>query len=344
MKSLLILSDSIGYRTNRDNNRLLQYCQEGNVQAELLSYTDFFKKKPFSPKSEKLNVMFWFPIDFWNEHCEVPEDTGVYGTSKKAYNRFKDFWSRVKERVEMQFPDRKISYIIPPDIAFIDRDKIETHRLLTESKVPTTTMLSKDLEAVLQKAEEAGVFIKCRYGACGKGITYISPGKWVTNYVIGEKNTIQNFSPDEQWEFSDITGNKDFLKRLLDLEVIAEQEITPPELSKKDHKFDIRSYVVFGEVPHMFLRENNVKSIITNFNQGGTVHHEYTKYLPQQPIELVKQISLDSVKTFPSQILGVDVMFDGDLQTPKILEIQSFPGLPDFRYFNLLKFLVTKLD
>ena len=344
MRSLLILSDPIGYRTNRDNKRLVQYCQEGDVEAELLSYEDFFKKKPRPLSSENLNVVFFFSTDFWNKNCEIPEDTGVYGTSKKAYNRFRDFWLRVKERVETQFQDRKISYIIPPEIAFVDRDKIESHRLLIEKQIPTTTLLPRDLEVVLQKAEEKGIFIKCRYGACGKGITYISPEKWFTNYIIGERGVIQNPLSEDQWVFSDVTRNKDFLKRLLDLEVIVEQEIIPPNLSKKGNKFDIRSYVVFGQVPHMFLRENSREKVITNFDQGGTVHHEYYKHLSLKEIKRVQQISLDASRAFPSKILGIDVMFDNDFETPKILEAQSFPGMPDIRYFNLLRFLVTKLD
>ena len=84
---------------------------------------------------------------------------------------------------------------------------------------------SKNLEIILNISKNEGVFIKSRYGALGKGITYLSKKDGLRIIKLEEKNNVENYLDIKDWKFSEITENKDFLKNLLDLEVIIEKKL-----------------------------------------------------------------------------------------------------------------------
>jgi len=354
MKTLLILGDYKDSSVNPNIKRLQRYSREIGLPTRTMTYEQLLEGKKIGVDSEDMAVMFFFPFTFWYQNCEIPSDTGIYGTSKRVYEEFEGFWQDVREATETGFPDRNISYVINPDFAAIDRDKIATHDLLEEKGVRTTTKLPRDLTTVMDIAGERGVFVKARYGACGKGITYLSPQGWFTNYKIGEGNTLENHVADlettgrsgdpleAEWNFVEITGNRDILKRILDLEMIVEEEITPPQL-KEGVKFDARAYSIFGKTPHIFVRENGVKSIITNFSQGGTINHRYKDVLPEDAVSLIERETSRAANALESQFLGVDVMFEKDLQSPRVLEVQTFTGYPKIRSFNLSRYLARQI-
>jgi len=341
MNSLLILGEHQDSSLNPNIKRLQRYSTEMEIPTRVRNYEEFFSK-PIKINTEDLAVMFFFPYKFWNQTCETPEDTGIYGTSSKSYKRFEQFWKDVKGNLEEKFKGINLKYIIDPDFAALDRDKIATHKLLKKANIPTTKKLPKDFSYLLELVKTHGIFIKPRYGALGKGITYLSPSKWLTNYGVGRNNVPYNYSCEKGWFFKEITGNHEFLKRILDLEMIVEKEIVPPKL-EKGKKFDLRSYAVFKKVPYIFMRENETKDIITNFSQGGRAIHDVEKKLPKKVIELAKKEGLKTAQTLNSHFLGIDIIFDKNLQTPRVLEVQTFTGFPKIRKFNLPRYLAEHI-
>jgi len=346
MRSLLILVEHRDSNVNKNINSLARYSRRQGIPTSTMTYEDFLGGKNPRILREDLSIMFFFPFSFWNSECEIPSDTGVYGTSKQSYEKFKGFWKEISEKIDRRFKDRKVSLVIDPNYAHVDRDKLETHDLLESAGVATTTTLPKDLTEILERAEKKGVFIKARYGALGKGITYVSRDKWSTNYRVGSNGEVLNYGTDlddpDGWQFTDITGNHEFLKRLLDLEVIVEEGIVPPELND-GKKFDTRSYVIFGEVPHIFIKENDVSQIVTNFSRGGTINNDFMSALPTEAIGQIREESIKAAKALNSSFLGVDCICDGEIDDPKVLEVQTFTGYPKARYFNLAKSLAYKI-
>ncbi len=348
MNSLLILGEHLDPSLNLNIKRLEKYSTDIKIPTKVRNYEELFSES-IKIDTKDLAVMFFFPFRFWNQKCEIPEDTGIYGTSSKSYETFNQFWEEVKKNLEKQFKEKNLKYIIDPDFAALDRDKIATHNLLEKSGISTTKRLGKDLSNLINLSKKQGIFIKPRYGARGKGITYLSPTGWFTNYGIGKNNTLQNHQSVKTkgksgdplktgWIFKEITGNKELLKKIINLETIIEEEIVPPQL-KKGKKFDLRVYTVFENSPYLFMRENNIKNIITNFSQGGKIIDDIGKKLPKKSLELAKKESLKAAKTLNSKFLGVDIIFDRDLETPRVLEVQTFTGFPKIKKFNLPRYL-----
>ena len=343
MKSLIILGEYKDSFLNRNINRLARCARAESMSVCRTSYEELLGDGRVKADHDDVSVMFFFPYTFWDNNCEIPEDTGVYGTSRESYETFKNFWADVKGKLGERFRDHNLSFVIDPDYAAVDRDKIETHRLLRLNGVSTTTTVPNDLKEILGRLNGKGIFIKPRYGAKGKGITYLSKGEWITNYRVGENGKIENYGDRERWKFDDITGNEDFVKRLLDLEMIVEEEVQPPRLNG-DFKFDVRVYSVFGDAPHMFVRENDGISVLTNNSQGGTINHDYREVLPEEAIASAMEESLKASKVLNSNFLGVDCIFDRTLDKPVVLEVQTFTGFPLVRKVNILRFLARKIS
>lgn len=352
MNSLLILGEHKDPSLNPNIKRLQRYSTEIGIPIKVRNYKELFSNS-IKIDTENLAVMFFFPFSFWNKNCETPEDTGIYGTSSKSYEKFSQFWGEIKENLEKKFSGINLKYIIDPNFAALDRDKIATHDLLEKKGVSTTKKLPKDLVNLIELSKVQGIFIKPRYGALGKGITYLSPLGWFTNYKIGKNNALQNYHSvktrgrggdplETEWVFQDITGNKELLKNIINLEMIIEEEVIPPQL-EKEKKFDLRVYTVFGNAPYGFMRENNINNIITNFSQGGTIIDDIGKKLPKNALELAKEESLKAAKALNSRFLGVDLIFDKNLETPRVLEVQTFTGFPKIRKFNLTRYLAERI-
>jgi hypothetical protein len=338
MKSLLVLGKGDTPYSDRNRARLVDYAKKAGFDVQQADHHEIGKVSGF--RSETVNVMFFFPFTFWNANCEVPKDTGLYGTSRVAYEKFRDHVREVGDQLGQRFEGHRLHYVIPPESAPIDRDKVETIKRLRAPGVPTSESVPYDsLGGILDNVTpERGVFIKCRYGAEGKGITALHHGKWVTNYRV-EGTGLTNYGVHGKWPFTDITGREDLLRQLLEREVIVEREILSPNRFS-GMKFDLRAFVIGRKVPHLFIRVNAIENVVTNYSQGAVVKHHPETGLGGQCLRLVRQIARKAADAMGLGYAGVDIMFDGHLSNPKVVEVQAFTDFPDITKFDLPRYMI----
>ncbi|MBI5072599.1 hypothetical protein HZA99_02155 [Candidatus Woesearchaeota archaeon] len=340
MVSLLILGKGDTDYSDRNMQRLFTCAQEAGIDVQRRDYGEIETTPDF--KNEKIQVLLFFPFTFWNANCEVPQDTKLYGTSKASYDLFQRFFLERQEALNERYgSSHKLDYVIQPAFAALDRDKVATVEQLQRFDVPTSRVIeSRDISEILDHvAPERGVFIKCRYGAEGKGITVLHHGIWRTNYNVHE-GKLDNYGTYGTWTFTDITGKRELLEQLLEHEVIVEREVIVPEIFP-GKKFDVRAYVVNGHVPHLFARVNGAERVVTNYSQGARVLHHPETGLDEAYIESIRKEATKAARAFSSRFLGVDIMFDGNAETPRVIEIQTFTDYPDPRKFNLVKYMIS---
>lgn len=337
-KSLLVLGHGDSPETDKNRIRFIKYASEAEFEVQAVDYHKLGQLHSF--RNENLNIMPFFPYTYWNRNCEIPEDTLLYGTSKRTYDMFNDFFLGAKDKLEQKFSSHNLVFAIPFESAAIDRDKLQTIQILKECGVSTSEKVPyENLSDILAwVTPERGMFIKCRYGAEGKGITLIKPDRWLTNYKV-ESGRLINYGVYDRWNFTDITGKTELLEQLIEQEVIVEQEVVSPNLFG-GKKFDFRIYVVNDTVPHFFVRINDFKNVITNWSQGGKVIHNPKTELAENVIESISNEAQKAAGAFHSKLMGVDVMLDRDSDTPKVIELQAFTGFPDVRKFDLARYLV----
>lgn len=337
-KSLLVLGRGDSVETDKNRIRLIKYAAAAGFEVQAVDYHNLVQLHRF--KNDVLNVLFFFPYTFWNKNCEVPDDTKLYGTSKKTYFQFKEFLLDIQDRLEVKFSSHDLIFATSLKYAAVDRDKLQTIRILNNHGLSTSETISyaKLSDILLQVTPKRGIFIKCRYGAEGKGITLIKPDRWVTNYKV-ENGRLANYGVYDRWNFTDITGRKELLEQLIEHEVIVEREIINPNIFGSK-KFDLRIYVADNKVPHFFVRINELEGVITNWSQGSQVIHHPETGLATEFIESAYDKAKKAAGAFHSRLAGVDIMLDKESNTPQIIELQSFTGFPDIEKFNLARYLV----
>lgn len=337
-KSVLILGRGDTNYNDRNARRLFSFAKQAGMNVQRAEYGE--QLPDF--KHDTIVVMLFFPYAFWNEHCEVPEDTELYGTSRSVYERFRQFFLDIKQALEARYSIQQLDFIIHPEHAALDRDKVATLDLLRQNRLPVSeivpyTCLQDVLDCI---THQRGVFIKCRYGAEGKGITVLHHGQWKTNYDI-QDNRLGNHGVYGTWPFVDMTGETDLLEQLLQHEVIVEREILSPPLFE-GKKFDVRAYVVDGAVPYFFLRINDNEGITTNFSQGAEALHNPCSVIPAEYSKAIQSTAAGAAQAFGSRFIGIDMMFDSNADGIKIVEAQTFTDFPDIDNFNLARYMVQE--
>lgn len=339
MRSLLVLGKGDTPYSDRNRVRLLDLARKERVEVREADYHQIGHIPSFS--NGVINVFPFFPYTFWNERCETPSDTRLYGTSRAAYEEFRDCFLEARERLEERFRGQRLNYLIPLEAAARDRDKIETIKMLRDEGISTPKPVDySSLQDVIDAiGRRRGVFIKCRYGADGKGITVMRHDRWVTNYKV-EGGRLGNYGAHDLWPFTDITGRKGLIRELLQHEVIVEREIRTPNLFE-GQKFDVRAYVVGENVPHFFVRVNAKEKEVTNFSQGARVIHNPDTGLKAICKSLIRSIASETAAVLDLKFVGVDIMFDGRYTRPRVVEVQAFTDFPYIKKFDMENYIVS---
>jgi hypothetical protein len=342
MKTLLAvgeLRDWDSYKKFYRNRRLFS---KYGFKFKALDYADILKDELPKIKTKELVIFFFFPFTYWDTKIETKTYKGVYG-NRTFYDKFNDFWKMIYDRINSSYPDKRIFYVNHPSGITLDRDKEATKRLLASAGIQVSKPhFIRDMNKIRELLDQGKkLFVKVRYGSMGKGITYLEKDRWFTNFRFRNGRIVSKKS-DYGWTFKEITGNKRFLKELLKQDVVIEEAINPWLL--KGRKFDLRLYVCFGKVIYVYPRTNDTKEITTNISQGATGEGpEFLHSIPKKILDEAKKSALRATKAMNLNFAGVDIMPNVDCKTVTVIEVNTFPGFPKVRIFNLGKYLVKAI-
>ena len=286
-------------------------------------------------------IFLFFPFDYWDSHIEPKNYRGVYA-NHSFYDKFVILCKDIRSQLEMAYADKTIHYVNAPQCMFIDRDKARTKVLLLKHGVTVPAVIkTRSVKRIVQLLEGTNLFIKPRFGAMGKGITFLSRDAWLTNFRF-KAGKIKSLKSDYGWSFVDVSGNEKFLKELLKQDMIVEEEISPYLVDGK--KFDLRIYVSFGEIKYVYPRSCSKNSVTTGISQGGKGESQsFLNKIPARLLTKAKRMAIEAVDALNLNFAGIDVMFDGRTRSPMVIELNSFPGFPGSGRFNLSKRLLSDI-
>jgi glutathione synthase/RimK-type ligase-like ATP-grasp enzyme len=340
--SLVAVGDKVDFDSFKKLHKERKRFARSRISYYALGYGDLLKGRTPDIKSDKVLFFLFFPFDYWNKNVETKRYRGVYG-NEIFYKKFFAFFNRIDKAIKRNFPGKKILYVNPPQLSARYRDRLAVKRLLLQKGVSTPQLPrlrdANDIYRFL--SEDRSLFIKVRYGSMGKGITFISPSTWKTNFVLRNKKILSRKS-DYGWHFRDIIKREVFLKKLYQANVYNEEAIDSYLVNGR--KFDLRVYVFYGRVLYIYARTNDPANITTNISQEGKGERSaFLRALPKRVLRKIEKEALKTADTLGLNFAGIDVIVDRDLNNVYVLDINLFPGFPKKKTFNLAKHITLAL-
>ena len=291
--------------------------------------------------TDDILIMTFFPYNYWNDYIEIyDKDDRVYGDSHFG-REFKSFFENIEVRIRRYYRGHRLHFVNSLKNIAIDRDKKKTKYLLSKNKIPVPKLFRFEKIDQVKRVLGLGtnLYVKPRYGAMGKGMTFLSQERWMTNFRF-ENNKIVSKPSDYGWTFKNIRGNAAFLKELIRRDFLFEEAIIPAKAGKK--RFDLRVYGVCSKVPYIYARSTKAGGVITNWAQGGRIESKkFLKKIPKDKVDLAEQYAIRAAEVLDFNFTGVDVLLSENYENVYVLEVQSFPGFE--RGFDLIKFLINHI-
>ena len=285
-------------------------------------------------------ILLLFPYSYWFQHIERDAEGTLYGDGHYGM-LFENYMDKIDDIIKEKY--KSFTYVNSPASIKIDRDKKRTKELLKTKGISVPRdYYAQDFVVdfkILRISMDNGnnFYMKPRFGAMGKGITYLSKRKILSNYENGG-GLRSGF--DYGWSFQKIRRSDNLLRQILRTKPIIEPEIKTPRI--KNRKFDLRIYVVYGRIPYMYARTASVRKPITNWSQGGQIEkRSFLEHIPSGKLREVKKIARRSAKILGLNFCGVDIIFDEDWNY-YVLEAQSMPSWESG--YDLFGTLINKLS
>ncbi len=310
----------------------------GRLELKVISYAQLLAGQAPTIDASKILVMFFFPYQYWNRNIEIYRNGRIYGDS--SFGRaFKDFFKRVERAIGKYYRGKSIKYVNPPQASYLDRDKQASKDLLKKNRIPIPRSWKVSSLAGVQRLLNRGLslYVKPRFGALGKGITYIDSEGVISNFLFRQGRIISR-PYDYNWRFTRIKNARDFLAALLKKDFIWEEAITPA--TRKGKRFDFRIYVMFGKVVYLYVKSAPASSCVTNWSQGGKIDKKkiILKTIEKGKIVQVEKLARKAARALGLNFAGIDVIFSRDLKVAYVLEGNAFPGYE--KGFDLMKCLL----
>lgn len=306
-----------------------------------LSYNSLFAKKMPKIETDTVVILLFFPYIYWNKNIEIYPDGRIYGDNSFG-ETFKSFFVKVAKCLRQAYKNKKVIYVNSTYGIKNDRDKKTAKRIFVKNRIPTPNLYNiRTANGVIKLlANGKDLFLKPRYGAMGKGVSYLNTKKWRTNFRCKDGSVISPLY-DYKWNFSEVTGNMFFLERLLKAGFIFEEAVKSPII--RGRRFDLRIYVVYGKVPYVYARSVHKEKFVTNWSQGGEIEKgRFLNKIPASRLKEAERIAVRTAKALKMNFCGVDIIFSEGFKKAYVLEAQSFPSYE--RGFDLFGYLIDCID
>lgn len=266
-KTLLVIGEKKivnGKSLDPSHNAFVRYLKSRiseKVTMHTINYKGVLTNELPDVDTSEILIALFFPFQYWNKNIEVyDKDLRVYGD--KVFGRdFAKFFLKCDKAIQKKYRKKKITYVNPPGASVLDRDKEECKRFLRKYNIPTpksyVVKSVKDIQKILDRG--ISLYIKPRFGSMGKGISYISNGLLISNFVY-RKGKVISHKYDYHWRFHEITRPEDrdkFLKIMISHGFIFEEAIDPPV--HKGRRSDFRVYCIYGKVPYYYVRSSTLR-------------------------------------------------------------------------------------
>ena len=308
-------------------------------ELEVINYTQLLCGNVPAIEASLIKVVLFFPYRYWNRNIEVYQNGRIYG-DRRFGRDFKVFFRKVNRAIDKYYKGKKIEYLNSPEACYLDRDKKASKDLLRKRKVPTPRTFRVFSFADIQRLLNKGVslYIKPRFGAMGKGITYINREEVISNFLF-RKGKIISRPSDFNWRFTTIKDGKEFLNELLKKGFICEEAIESA-VFKRRRRFDFRIYVIFGKVVYLYAKSSPLESCVTNWSQGGKIDKKkkILRALPKEKVTLLKKMAKRAAQVLGLNFAGIDIIFSKNLKNAYVLEGNAFPGYE--KGFDLMECLL----
>ena len=336
---------AVGDRADHDSFRKFHkerlFILHSGFDYKKASYSTILAKGAPTINTKRVIVFLFFPFVYWNKYIEHKNYRGLYG-NHRFYDKFAAFWDKVGDSIKDSLKDKEVFFVNNPFLCTFCRDKLKVIRKLSSAGVkgPKAYNITsvKKIENLLNNGQP--LFIKPRFGSMGKGITFLSWSNWQTNFIYKNDEIISRRS-DKGWKFRDITGNKNFLRKLLHKDIMIEKAIST--ILVKQMKVDLRMYVFFNKVLYIYPRKNRLDRITTNITQGAKGDPSILGKLPRRLVDKAKKMAERASRVLGLNLTGIDIMIDRNLKDVYVLDVNVFPGLPKRKTFRISQYMIKKL-
>jgi glutathione synthase/RimK-type ligase-like ATP-grasp enzyme len=317
-----------------------QLLSSRGIRMIFITYDDASYRRLPAVSTRKIDVLLFFPFNHWNNHIErYDRDSRIYGDTSFGID-FKNYLKDIARTIRSRYADKSLSFINSPEACINDRDKLKTSAILRQAGIKSPEIFKVCTAAGFRKllSTQGALYVKPRFGAMGKGITYASLSGVYTNFHLKSKK-IAHRMYDYNWRPVRVPDKHcdNFIETLISRGFIFQKAIEP--LVLKARKFDVRVYVVLKKTPYLYAKSAPEKSFITNWSQGGRIEKKpfLNSALSEAETENIKSMSIKAAKAIGLSFAGIDIIIDRHTRVINVLEIQSFPGYE--RGFDLMKSL-----